>query len=94
MSLFITCQTSSLSYLLNQVESNWMVVCGWLHVAYVGNCMVSYESHCLNHVFTDFPIIMSVRVITILHNTYVIMRADFHMFTFIFYTFNRMAMLH
>jgi len=31
-----------------------MVVCEWLYVAYVGYCIVSYESCYLNHVFTGF----------------------------------------
>ena len=31
---------NNLSYLLNQMESNRIVVCEWLHVAYMGDCTV------------------------------------------------------
>ena len=31
-----------------------MIICGWLYLAYVGDCLMKYERHCLHYVFTRF----------------------------------------
>ena len=83
---FSTCSLSNLSYLFNRMESNRMVICGWLYVAYVGDCIVKSGRSLL----TLCASLMCLKIIFKLrkHTT---TKTNPHMLMFIFYVINRMT---